>query len=364
MTKFLTTIGAMTLLAVTLGAPEARAAEGERTILPALGKERVRLVINAATDADAMRPLIIDFQQMAPDVAVEFNDYVTNDLFRDAEAACAAGRPFGDLWLSSSVDQLVKLANDGCAQAHVSEDTQTVPTWANWRDEVFGFTFEPAVIVYDSRRVPPEDVPRSHVDIAELVRAKPDIYSGRIGTYDIEASGVGYLLAFHDALQAPTSFGRLLESLSRADVITRCCNNEVLGEIVNGRLKIAYNVLGPYAYAAALRNPDLRVLIPGDYALILSRGAVIPRHSPQSREAQRFLDYLLSARGREVARREAFFFAENAPLPQGVEGPEALIESGIGRPIRIGPALLAAQDRATRERFIANWKALFRPSAK
>ena len=32
------------------------------------------------------------------------------------------------------------------------------PTWANWRDEVFGFTFEPAVIVYDSRRVPPEEI--------------------------------------------------------------------------------------------------------------------------------------------------------------------------------------------------------------
>ena len=46
------------------------------------------------------------------------------------------------------------------------------------------------------------------------------------------------------------------------------------------------------------------------------------------------------------------------PLPPGVEGPEALMESGIGRPIRIGPALLAAQDESQRSSFIANWKHL------
>ena len=51
----------------------------------------------------------------------------------------------GDVVLSSGVDQLVKLANDGCARSIRSSEAQTVPRWANWRDEVFGFTFEPVV---------------------------------------------------------------------------------------------------------------------------------------------------------------------------------------------------------------------------
>ncbi|RKE83534.1 ABC transporter substrate-binding protein [Rhizobium sp. AG855] len=338
------------------------ALEGEQTVFPAIATEQVRLVINGATDVDAMKPLILDFQQIAPEVSVEFNDYVTNDLFREAENACLSRTPYGDLLLSSSVDQLVKLANDGCAQDHRSPETERVADWANWRDEVFGFTFEPAVIVYDGKRVPPEDVPRSHVEIAELLRAKPDVYRNRIGTYDVRASGIGYLLAFHDALQAPTTYGRLLESFSRADVVTRCCNSEVLGEIANGRLRIAYNVLGSYAYAASRRNADLRVVIPRDYALILSRGALIPELAPNPDLAKRFLDYLLSQRGQKVAREKAFFFSEGTPLPPDVDGPMSLIESGIGRPIRIGPALLAAQDQATRDRFIANWSSLFSPN--
>jgi iron(III) transport system substrate-binding protein len=346
-----------------LAAPDlAQALEGEQTVFPAMATEQTRLVVNGATDVDAMKPLILDFQQLAPEVTVEFNDYVTNDLFREAESACKQGIAYGDILLSSSVDQLVKLANDGCAQDHRSRETESVADWANWRDEVFGFTFEPAVIVYDGRRVPPEDVPRSHVEIAELLRAKPSVYRNRIGTYDVRVSGIGYLLAFHDALQAPTTYGRLLESLSRADVVTRCCNNEVLGQIASGRLLIAYNVLGSYAYAASRRNPDLRVVIPRDYALILSRGALIPKLAPSPEPAKRFLDYLLSPRGQKVAREKAFFFSEGAPLPPGVDGPMSLVESGVGRPIRIGPALLAAQDKATRDRFIANWSSLFSPA--
>jgi iron(III) transport system substrate-binding protein len=340
----------------------ARALEGEQTVFPAIATEQIRLVVNGATDVDAMKPLILDFQQLAPEVTVEFNDYVTNDLFREAESACGKGAAHGDVLLSSSVDQLVKLANDGCAQDHRSQETERVADWANWRDEVFGFTFEPAVIVYDGKRVPLEDVPRSHVEIAELLRAKPDVYRNRIGTYDVRVSGIGYLLAFHDALQAPTTYGRLLESFSRADVVTRCCNSEVLGQIASGRLLIAYNVLGSYAYAASRRNPDLRVVIPRDYALILSRGALIPKLAPNPDLAKRFLDYLLSPRGQKVAREKALFFSEGAPLPPDVDGPMSLIESGVGRPIRIGPALLAAQDQATRDRFIANWSSLFSPA--
>ncbi|MFC3164914.1 ABC transporter substrate-binding protein [Ciceribacter thiooxidans] len=335
------------------------AIEGERAVFPAPSGENAKLVIHGATDLNAIRPLILDFQETMPNVTVEFTDYVTNDLFREAEEACREGRVHGDLWLSSSVDQLVKLANDGCARPHRSFVTAQVPDWANWREEVYGFTFEPAVIVYDSSRVPPEDVPHTHEELSELLRRKPDVYRGRIGTYDVQASGIGYLLAFNDARQAPTVYGRLLESFSRAEAVTRCCNNEVLGEIASGNLRIAYNILGSYAYAAYLQNPNLKIVVPRDYTLVLSRGVLIPEKSGRPDLAARFLDYLLSGRGQRVAREKAFFFSERAPLPTGVDGPPALMDSGIGRPIRIGPALLAAQDKAQRERFIAGWMDLF-----
>jgi iron(III) transport system substrate-binding protein len=345
----------LALSAVFALATPAAAVEGMRAHFPALDAERGRLVINGATDVEAMEPLIRDFQETARDVAIDYTDYVTNDLYRDADAACRRQQPFGDILLSSSVDQLVKLANDGCALAHVSPETADVPTWANWRDEVFGFTFEPSVMVYHRDFVPPEDVPHTHGELTDLLRFKPDYYRGRIGTYDLRQSGIGYLLAFLDAQQASTTYGRLLESLSRAQAVLRCCNNAVLSELDSGNVYIGYNILGSYAYAASRRNAKLRIVLPRDYTLILSRGALIPVGAKRSDLAGRFLDYLLSERGQDVAREKAFFFSRNGALPAEVDGPVKLVESGIGRPIRIGPALLAAQDRLQRSRFIDDW---------
>ncbi|CAN7756716.1 hypothetical protein [Mesorhizobium sp. LjNodule214] len=85
---------------------------------------------------------------------------------------------------------------------------------------------------------------------------------------------------------------------------------------------------------------------------------MIPTTTGNRDLAARFLDYLLSERGQRVAREQAFFFSEKSPLPDGVDGPAALMESGIGRPIRVGPSLLAAQDQIQRARFIADWASL------
>ncbi|MEN3929794.1 ABC transporter substrate-binding protein [Microvirga sp. W0021] len=347
-----------TLLLVGLVYSSAQASEGETAHFPALQTETARLEIHAATDTVAMEPLIRDFQKTAPDIAIDFVEYVTNDLQDKAEITCQNKAVIGDLLISSAIDQLVKLANDGCALAHVSAETKRVEDWANWRNEIYGFTFEPIVFVYNAHLVPPDDVPRTHAALADLLRQRIDYYRGRIGTYDIRVSGVGYQLAFEDTRQPSSIHGRLIESMSRAEVKVHCCTNSSLDEVASGRLYIGYNIIGSYAYAASLKNPDLKVVVPRDYALILSRGALIPKTSKQPALAARFIDYLLSERGQEVARREAFFFHKDANLPEGVDGPKTLEESGISRPIRIGPALLAMQDEAQRRRFIADWSRL------
>lgn len=334
-------------------APPADGADFHR--YAAQGSETGILKIHGATDASAMEPLIRDFQAQAADITVEYVDYVSNELLAATLEACRSGRKLADLLVTPAVDHLIKLANDGCAREHRSGETAMAPRWANWRNEVFGFTYEPAVIVYNTQLVPAEDVPRSHVALADLLRAKSAAYRGRVGTYDIRQSGIGYLFAFSDSKQASTTFGRLLESMGRVQPVVRCCTGEIVEEVAQGRLLIGYNLLGAYAYARMRAGAPIGVVLPRDYTLVLSRGAMIPSFAGQVELARRFLDYLLSARGQEVGRRESFFFAANAALPIGADGPASLTTSGIFRPITISPALLPVQDRAQRERFLAEW---------
>ena len=109
---------------------------------PAKVGPAVNMLIEASGDIAAIQPLIEDFQSANPDYAITYVDYLTNDLYERLLVTCMKGLGTADIVFSSSVDHIVKLANDGCAQPHISPETQKTPEYARWRDDVFGFTFD------------------------------------------------------------------------------------------------------------------------------------------------------------------------------------------------------------------------------
>lgn len=341
----------LALLALLLWAAPAFAETYE---FPSSAGNAVSLRIEGSGDIEAIAPLIRDFQQLNPRVAVTYVDTLTNELYARLAAACRAGGELADLVFSSSVDHMVKLANDGCASAHSSRQTQRLPAHARWRDEVFGFTFEPAVIVYNKRLLRPQDVPHTRDELADLLRRGGPAFEGRVGTYDIAQSGIGYLFAFFDA-QESSSFGRLIEAFGRARAKLFCCTGELLQEIEAGRILIGYNLLGSYAYRRLEAGAPIGIVLPRDYTLVLSRAAFMPATARNPAQGRAFLDYLLSLRGQQVVLRQSFFFAEGEPIPEGVDAVGDGNETGITRPVPIAPDLLAVTDQQKRQRLLRAW---------
>jgi ABC-type Fe3+ transport system substrate-binding protein len=270
-----------------------------------------------------------------------------------AEAACRGEVEAADLLISSSVDQQVKLVNDGCARPHASEATAALPRSENWRNEVFGVTSEPVVIVYNRRFVPPDEAPASRFDLLDLLRPEDSRYAGRVATYDIEASGVGYLFAFEDSQQA-TTFGSLLEAFGRTGAIATCCSAEIIEGVATGQHLLAYNVLGSYALARAAEDPDLVVVAPQDYTLVLHRAVLIPKRAANPEAAGDLIDFLLSPAGRE-ALAEGHLLVEpgSEDLPLTTDAASAL------RSIPLSPVLLVGLDRQKQARFFDLWQKTF-----
>lgn len=329
-------------------------AGAETYVFPSALDSPVSLRIEGSGDIEAMGPLIHDFQSLNPHYAITYVDTLTNELYARMTAACDAGEGLPDVVFSSSVDHMVKLANDGCAVAHNSRETRRLPAHARWRDEVFGFTFEPAVIVYNKTLVRPEDVPHTRDQLADLLRRDAAGFDGRVGTYDIAQSGIGYLFAFFDA-QESSSFGRLIEAFGRARVKLFCCTGELLSEIESGRILIGYNLLGSYAYARLRAGAPLGIVLPSDYTLVLSRAAFVPAAAANPAAGTAFIDYLLSLRGQQVVLQNSFFFAQGAALPDGIDTADKDAQVGIARPVPIGPDLLAVTDRQKRQRLLQIW---------
>jgi two-component system sensor histidine kinase TctE len=348
------------LVACVLAAGAADAARAQTIVetFPARGQPERSLRIHSATDLGSMRPIIEAFRIRHPEVAVTFVDMNTNDLYEAARAAAEGRGEPADLMISSAMDLQVKLANDGLAARHVTPTAASLPDWARWRDRVFAFTYEPAVIVYNPSLVSAEEAPRTRFDLVRLLREEPERFRARVVTYDIVDSGVGYLLASQDAAQ-PGAFANLIESFGRVDADVVCCTSIMLDGIAEGRWTFGYNLLGSYAQEAIERGANLEIVLPADVTLAVSRTALVSAQARNPRDAALFLDFLISIEGQTVLADVSRMFAVHPAIlgPRSTTGLEARL-AGPLRPIRLTPALLAYLDAQKKPRFLAEWSAL------
>ncbi|PSC03370.1 hypothetical protein SLNSH_19050 [Alsobacter soli] len=350
-------LAAVALLSVAVAAGSSRAWAAE-PVVTAFGEaaDRHALVIAGATDKAQFAPLIEDFRSQHAGAPVIYLELDTTDL----QERFLAGRlqPAPDLLVSSAIDLQVKLANDGYALAHESAFTRALPSWARWRNEVFGFTFEPAVIVYNPDLVP--DPPRSRSALVQMLDRAPERFRGKVATYDIVRSGVGHLLAAQDA-QVSSLFWRVTSALGGAGAQLVCCTAEMIDKVERGELALAYNALGSYAYARKAQGSRIGIVAPSDYTLVLSRVMMIPRSAPHGELARSFVDYVLSPRGQAVVAHGAGL---GAILGEGPGTAAAFTAEARGplQPITIGPWLLAFLDQQRKSRFLQSWLQIVSPN--
>lgn len=353
--------GLLTLGALGMPAPARAKDPGEAKIrtshYQAPRGEKAVLTLAGPTDTPIFGILARGFQRTHPGVSLVYHELDSRALYERAEAGTL---PPSDLLISSAADLQLRLANDGHALRYESAQTRRLPPWAVWRSEVFGFTYEPIVMVYNTDRYTTETAPRSRIDLLRMLEQGDDGQYKRIGTYDIAASSVGHLLAVQDEMISSNFWG-LANALGRAGVRLVGNTREILDRIERGELDLGYNVLGSYALAYQRPGSKLGIIVPRDYQLVLSRTALIPRQARHPELAGAFIDWLLSDDGQSVIGQEAKLGA----LPElgAPSGDSRMVSSagyvspasGIVQPIALNPALLVGLDQQRHSRFQQNW---------
>ncbi|MGF0539495.1 ABC transporter substrate-binding protein [Agrobacterium sp. ES01] len=310
------------------------------------------LTIASVTDLEAIRPMIEGFQRHYPGIAVHYRESESSSLDVATSQACKEDRFLADLIISSSVPQQVALVNNGCAQKVDAASASLLPAWARWRSELVGLTAEPAVIVYNKKAFEELPVPDDRFELIDLLR-KSDRFVGKIGSYNIATSGVGYFFAFEDAAQAST-WGRIIEAFGRNRVQFYCCTSDILDRVADGRLSIGYNVLGSYTLSRVETDNRIGVIFPSDYTLVMTRAALISRQAVAPGAANKFLAFALSPEGKSILEKKMHFFS-------AVDGVDKLSELAPGegnsiRPIALTPTLIIALDKEKRRVFLEQWR--------
>jgi len=312
---------------------------------PAVEAPRARLHIQSSTDLAIFKPVITDYQTLNPAVEISFEEATSQQIDPDHNTP-------PDLIISTGMDLQTRLVNAGHALSWHSPQTDALPRWAHWRKQLFAIGYEPIVIVYNRELLDAEHAPRTRQQLLERLHAPGTPLKNKIGTYDAEHSGTGYLLATQDS-ETGSIARALFDALGDNQVRLATHANDLLDRIASGELTLAYNLPASYARARIEQGEPLALLLPEDGTLALLRTALIPRNARHISEAGQFIDYLLSPHGQQILAR-ATGLTPIAAEPAGPTGQSL-------RPIVLGPGLLVYLDPLKRQRFLEAWRSRIQP---
>lgn len=123
------------------------------------------VTVYSTTDTAIFDPVIADFRKLHPDINLNYVELDAQPLFDRFRQETGSRKPSADIVLSSAMDLQVKLVNDGLAQKHHSENSDALPPWVKWRNEIFGLTFEPVVMVANPMLFADRSIPRARFDL-------------------------------------------------------------------------------------------------------------------------------------------------------------------------------------------------------
>jgi len=323
----------------------------------AAAKKEGKVVVYSALDTKAAQPLIKDFNALYPDIKVEYNDMNSTEMYNRFIAESASGQGSADVMWSSAMDLQVKLIDDGQAMTYASPEAPKLPQWAVYKNQGYGTTYEPAVFIYNKRLVTGDEIPQDHAGFVKVLATKTDKFKGKVTTYDIEKSGVGFMFVVQDTKYF-TGMKDLEKEFGATNYRVYSSTGNMLEKVSSGEHLLGYNVLGSYALVRAKKDPNLGVVLPKDYTLVLSRVMFIGKQAKNPNAAKVWTDYILSARGQKLIGSDVELFSIRSDVD--AEYTAASLNKQLGnnvKPIPVSSEIVAYLDPKKRLDFLGAWKA-------
>lgn len=361
MTRIGTLAGAFCAAAMLAGgsAVAASPAYAPNPAILAAAKKEGRVVVYSVLSTDAAKPLIADFESLHPDIKVDYDgesgSSETDERFR---AEMGAGKPTADVMWSSAMDLQMKLARDGYAATYRSPHAAKLPGQSIYKYQVYGTTLEPVVFTYNKTLVTGADVPRDHASFARIISEQAERFNGKVATFDVEKSGVGFMFAIQDRSQSPVSKS-VLAGFGCVNYRPGAGTGAMFRKISSGEYLLGYHMMGAYALSRGRKDlPGLGVVFPSDYTMALTRVMLINKKAARPNAARLWLDYVLSPRGQAVLGNALELFPIRPDVDAKYTAAKLAREIGPAlRPIKLSMKLIDDLTPARHQAFLAYWNA-------
>jgi iron(III) transport system substrate-binding protein len=255
------------------------------------------LVIYSGRSEPLIQPVIDAFRVQYPDVEVLLksgnNSQMANALIEEK------GNPQADLFITTEIFTVQKLAQEGIFQAYRPATADLLPAEAQGGDDLwFGLTRRVRVIMYNTELVSPEEAPKSIFDLTDPK------WKGQIASAGSTNGGMQAHIAVLEKTILREKTEGWLSALIANDVTFFGGHTDVRKAVGAGEFKIGL-VNHYYYYLQAAEGSPVGIVFPdqgegyiGLASNLTSAGVVNGAKNPAA--AQAFMDFLLSEEGQKL----------------------------------------------------------------
>lgn len=229
--------------------------------------------------------------------------------------------PKADVFWSSDTSRAVALVEQGVSDPYMPQEASSIPDrykspTALWT----GFAARIRVLLYNTEKVKPADVPHSILDFTKpRWKGRFAFANPHFGTMSFHAAAL--FTKMGDA-QAKTFF----EMLKANGAVIAAGNSDVKDRVADGRVDAGIMDEDDAIVAIREKKPVALVVLDqeGPNALgtpLMPNAALLIHGAPHGEEARRFIDYLTSSEAEQILANSD---AAQYPLHPGVKGPSLL----------------------------------------
>jgi iron(III) transport system substrate-binding protein len=322
------------------------------------------LLIYSVMSPENWRPVITGFNARYPNIRVETLDLPnTRDVFERYLAENATNSRTGDLLATVDPAGWIELHRRGEVMNYKSPEDAAWPEWAKPLSGIYTISSDPLVFIYNKALVPDAQAPRTFEQFVERATANQRSWRGKITSYGVHNSGLGYSGNFAFARHHGDRAWEFYRQLAELQPRWERSGGPMTEKVTSGEYVMGWFV-SAITFWPRLNDPA-RARILGwnfihDGQPVVLRGIGIPKAAPHANAAKLMLDYVISAEGQRAFGRGGLTPARPDISPgDGVRHTFSSIVEAIGGQqnmsfIDYDPALIEAY-----QPFLNRWKTVF-----
>lgn len=134
------------------------------------------LLIYSVMAADNWKPILAAFHKYYPWIKIRTLDLKSSEVFQRYIAEAESGIATADFLASLSATGWARFLHENRALRYPSPEIPYLPNWASRQESVYAFSGDPAVMIWNTKILPADMVPKGLADLVEKVKKKPDFF--------------------------------------------------------------------------------------------------------------------------------------------------------------------------------------------